>query len=83
MKNDCKIDWAVVAKLDAFAIRLLDRNGQPLKHRVTLEEQDGAGGRHLVANLSFTALGHGDYVVELSATAGAVTERKLLAFRLK
>ena len=78
-----KIDWAVVAKLDAFAIRLLDRNGQPLKHRVTLEEQDGAGGRHLVANLSFTALGRGDYVVELSATAGAVTERKLLAFRLK
>jgi hypothetical protein len=36
-----------------------------------------------VANLSFTALGRGDYVVELAATAGSTTERKLIAFRVK
>jgi VWFA-related protein len=78
-----KIDWPVVAKLDSFEIRLLDRNGQPLKHRVSVDLQNGAGGGHLVSNLSFTSLGRGDYVVELSATAGGVTERKLLAFRLK
>ena len=78
-----KLDWPVMIPLERVGIRLLDRNGQPLRHRLAVEEQDGAGGRHLVSNLSFTALGRGDYVVELSATAGAVAERKLLAFRVK
>jgi VWFA-related protein len=78
-----KLDWPALAKLDRVEIRLLDRHGQPLKHRVTVDDQDGAGGRHLVANLSFTALGRGDYVVELAAMAGTVTDRKLIAFRVK
>ena len=78
-----KLDWPALAKLDRAEIRLLDRIGQPVKHRVAVEEQDGAGGRHLVANLSFTALGRGDYVVELAATAGSATENKLIAFRVK
>lgn len=78
-----KIDWPALTALDHFAVRLLDRNGQPLRHRVTVEPQDSANGRHLVANLSFTALGRGDYVIELTAAAAAVTERKLLAFRIK
>ncbi len=78
-----KLDWSVLKKLDRFEIRLLDRNGQPLRHRVTVVQQEGAPGPHLVANLSFAALGRGDYVVELIATAGAETERKLLAFRIK
>ena len=78
-----KLDWPVLTKLDRAEIRLLDRHGQPLKHRVTVDDQDGAGGRHLVANLTFTALGRGDYVAELTATAGTATERKLIAFRVK
>ena len=78
-----KLDWLVRTPLERVEIRLIDRMGQPLRHRLTVEEQDGAGGRHLVSNLSFTALGRGDYVVELSATAAGVTERKLLAFRIK
>jgi VWFA-related protein len=78
-----KLDWPALAKFDRAEIRLLDRHGQPLKHRVSVADQDGAGGRHLVANLSFTALGRGDYVVELAAIAGTVTDRKLTAFRVK
>ena len=78
-----KLDWPVLSKLDRSEIRLLDRNGQPLRHRVSVNEQDDGSGPHLVANLSFTALGRGDYVVELAATAGGQTERKLLAFRVK
>jgi hypothetical protein len=78
-----KLDWPARAKLDRAEIRLLDRVGQPLKHRVAVEDQDGPGARHLVANLSFTALGRGDYIVELAATAGTVTEHKLIAFRIK
>jgi VWFA-related protein len=78
-----KLDWPVMAPVERVEIRLLDRHGQTLRHRLSVDEQDGAGGRHLVSNLSFTALGRGDYVVELSATAAGVTERKLLAFRIK
>lgn len=78
-----ELDWPAAVKPDRAEIRLLDRNGEPLRHRVKLDEQDTTGGRHLVANLSFTALGRGDYVVELTATAGAVTERKLLAIRVR
>jgi VWFA-related protein len=78
-----KIDWPLVAPIERFETRLLDRFGEPLRHRITAVEQDGAGGRHIIANMSFTALGRGDYVVELTAFAGAVTERKLLAVRVK
>jgi hypothetical protein len=78
-----KLDWPVLATLERFEIRLLDRYGQPLRHRLSVKEQDGGPGPHLVSELSFTALGRGDYVVELAATAGARTDRKLLAFRIR
>ena len=78
-----KLDWPVRAPLERVEIRLIDRMGMPLRHSLTVDEQDGAGGRHLVSNVSLTALGRGDYVVELIATAAGVTERKLLAFRVK
>jgi len=78
-----KLDWPLLAPIQRFEIRLLDRLGQQLRHGIKTVEQDGAGGRHVVAEMSFTALGRGDYVVELTATAGAVTERKLLALRVK
>jgi hypothetical protein len=50
---------------------------------VSVERQDAGDGPHLVSNLSLSALGRGDYVVELEVAAGARTERKLLAFRVK
>ena len=78
-----KLDWPVLATLDHSEVHLLDRYGQPLRHRVSVKEQDGGPGPHLVSELSFTALGRGDYVVELAATAAGVTERKLLAFRIR
>jgi uncharacterized protein involved in high-affinity Fe2+ transport len=78
-----KIDWPVLATLDRFAARMLDRNGRPFRQRVSVERQDAGDGPHLVSNLSLSALGRGDYVVELEVAAGARTERKLLAFRVK
>jgi VWFA-related protein len=78
-----KLDWPVLAKLDRFEARMLDRNGQPFRHRVSVEQQDASDGRHLVTNLSLTSLGRGDYVVELEVAAGVKIERKLLAFRVK
>ncbi len=76
-----KLDWPILAALDRVEIRLLDRNGQPLRHKLTVKEQEED--RRLIADLTFTALGRGDYVVELTATAAAETDRKLLAFRVR
>ena len=78
-----KLDWPLLAPIERFETRLLDRLGQPLRHGIKAVQQDGAGGRHIVAEMSFTALGRGDYVIELTATGGAVTERKLLAVRVR
>ena len=76
-----KLEWPILAALDRVEIRLLDRNGKPLRHKLAVKEQKED--RRLIAELSFTALGRGDYVVELTATAAAQTEQKLLAFRLR
>ena len=65
-------------KLRAYVLQ-----DEGLRHGIKAVEQDGAGGRHIVAEMSFTALGRGDYVIELTATAGSVTERKLLAVRVR
>jgi VWFA-related protein len=78
-----KVDWPLLAPVERFEVRLLDILGQPLRHGIKAVDQEGAGGRHIVAEMSFTALGRGDYVIELTAIAGSVTERKLLAVRVK
>ena len=78
-----RVDWLLLSKVDRFEARLLDRNGQVLRHRVSVNTQEAADGRRLVANLSLTSLGRGDYVVELTVEAAEVTERKLLALRVR
>ena len=78
-----KIDWPLLAPVERFETRMLDILGQPLRHRINAVEQDYAGGGHVVAEMAFTALGRADYVIELTANAGSVTERKLLAVRVR
>ncbi len=77
-----RLEWPVLAGVDKFEARLLDRYGLPLKFRITVEDQPVLNARRLVANLSFTSLGRGDYVVELTAMSGTQTERHYLAVRI-
>ena len=77
-----RFEWPVLAAIDSFDARLLDRYGLPLKFRVTVEDQPSATARRLVANLAFSSLGRGDYVIELTATAGAQKEAHYLAIRV-
>jgi hypothetical protein len=37
----------------------------------------------VVVEMSLSGLGHGDYLVELTAGAGGVTDKRLLAVRVK
>jgi hypothetical protein len=78
-----RLDWPVFAALDSFDARLLDRFGLPLRVRVAVREQQAGGARQLIAEIPFAPLGRGDYVVELTSTAGPVTETRLLALRVR
>lgn len=78
-----RLDWPVFAALDKVEARLLDRLGLPLSLRVPIKQQETSAGPQLSAEIGFAPLGRGDYVLELTASAGAVTETRVLALRLK
>jgi VWFA-related protein len=78
-----RLDWPLLGKVDAIEARLLDKKGQPLKHKVSPVIQDSGEGRRAVAEVSLTSFARGDYVVELIAKSGATMETKVTAFRMK
>lgn len=63
--------------------RILDRNGTPLELPVTVSERtDSAGQRWVTAEAVLAPLGAGDYIMELTGTAGSVSQKVLTAFRV-
>ena len=76
-----RAEWPVVGALDRREVRLLDRSGKPLPVEIPLSED--AEKKALVVEMSLSGLGRGDYVLELTAGAGSVPVRKLLAIRVK
>ena len=78
-----RLDWPLTGKPDKLELRLLDRYGQALKHKVTPTVVDTADGPHAIVEAVLSPLGRGDYVIELVVTRGADTESKVLAFRMK
>jgi VWFA-related protein len=77
-----RLEWPVLGAIDRYEARLLDRYGLPLKLRVAVEDQPVLSARRLVANLSFSSLARGDYVIELVAAAGDKKEAHYLAVRV-
>ena len=76
-----RIDWPMLAPTDGRGLRLLDRAGRPLPVDLPLTEDPATRGVSLAFPLA--AFSRADYIVELTVTAGAVTERTLLALRVK
>ena len=64
-----------------YGDRLLDRSGKPLPVEIPLAEDPAT--HAAIVEMSLSGLGHGDFLIELTAGAGSVVERRLLAFRLK
>jgi VWFA-related protein len=63
--------------------RFLDRNAQPLQIPVQIaERQDPDGQRWLTADAVLSALGAGDYLIEVSYTAGGAEQQVLTAIRV-
>jgi VWFA-related protein len=67
-----------------WAGALLDRNGTRTAVPVTAAERTDAatGQRWLIADVTLAPLGAGDYVIELTTTAGAEQRRTLVAIRV-
>ena len=76
-----RIEWPVMAALDRREVRLLDRGGKPLPVELPLAEDTDK--KQLVLDMALSGLGRGDYLIELTAGAGAATERGLLAVRIR
>ena len=76
-----RVEWPVLAALDRRAVRLLDRAGKPLSVELPLAED--AARKQLVVDMSLSGLGRGDYLIELSAGSASISEKLLLAIRIR
>jgi hypothetical protein len=78
------LEMEAAAGAPVWAGALLDRNGAKTPVPVVVGERTdaAAGQRFLTADITLAPLGPGDYVVELTATAGTEQKRTLLAIRV-
>ena len=76
------VEWPIVSSLDQRSARLLDRRGQPLPIEATLTERTATSGSVLAADVNLGPLAPADYVLDVTASHGADTERRLVAFRV-
>ncbi len=78
-----RFDLPIPADASPGTGRLLDRNAQPLPVPVTVgEKTDQDGQRWLTADATLSALGAGDYVVEVGFTTGGTEQKALTAIRV-
>ena len=76
-----RVEWPILGEADAHTARLLDRTGRPLGQPLPFTPLP-ADRQALAIDIPMGALPEGDYVVELVATRGGESERRLLAFRV-
>ena len=78
-----RVEWPRLAPLVGTSARLLDPRGQPIALPVTLVESVDRGAPILSAEVVLNALAPADYVIEVTADAGAgKTEQRLVPFRV-
>lgn len=77
------VEWALLTPIDQRSARLLAKDGSPLPVPVTLTERDRDGSPMLAADLTLAPLAVGDYVIEVTAGAGARSERVFVALRIR
>ena len=75
------VEWPIVSPADARVARLLDRTGKPLGQPLPFSTV-AANRQVLAIDLPMGSLPEGDFVLELVATRGEESERRLLAFRV-
>ena len=76
-----RAEWPVLAALDRREVRLLDRTGKPLPVELPLSEDPAT--HAVVVEMALSGLGRGDFLIELTAGAGGVVEKRLLPIRVR
>jgi len=76
------VEWPRLTNVDATSARLLSRTGDALAIPVAASQRTDGAGSVITADVNLAPLGAGDYLIEITATAGAVTERRLIAIRI-
>ena len=77
------IEWTVPEPLDSRTARLLGLNGDPLPVPVALSEMTADGRAVLALDLRLAPLAPGDYVIEVTASAGGATTTDRVAIRVR
>ena len=76
------VEWPAQKPMDNRSARLLNKLGEPLPIEVAVTEKPDGAGFAITADVGLAPLAQGDYVIELTATAGSDKIQKLLAFRI-
>jgi VWFA-related protein len=76
-----RVNWPVLGTVDERGARLLDYMGKALPVALVLTEDPAT--HAIVLEMPLSGLGRGDYLIELTAGARGVSERHLVALRLK
>jgi VWFA-related protein len=78
-----RLEWPTRGAVDRAEARLLDRMGHPLTAQIPVMLDASRTPDVVVAELPLTALAHGDYVLEVTVTAGSATQKTDTAFRVR
>jgi VWFA-related protein len=76
------VEWPVVKVPAVFEAALLNPSGDPLAVPVVVGLGESNGRPILTADVNLAPLAAGDYVIDLTASLGDVTERSLVAIRV-
>ena len=77
-----RLEWPVMKPVDEHTVRMLDRAGTPLTIAITAGAREVGGQPRISADITLAPLSNGDYLIELTARAGGLTERQLTALRV-
>jgi hypothetical protein len=78
-----RLEWRADAAVDRVDARLLDRTGHSLAAPIRAAIDTSRVPAVVVADLPLASLAHGDYVLELTVSAGTASEQTFTGFRVK
>jgi hypothetical protein len=77
-----RFEWDVRSSPDRVSARLLDRRGQVLAGSLPVSRGEAPDAPAVFVDLNLAPFARGEYVVEVTAGSGAVSEQRFVAFRV-
>jgi hypothetical protein len=77
-----RLEWPVLQPIETHQARLLDRTGKVLAVPVSTVPRETPGGAFLSADVNLAPLSIGEYLVEVTVSAGGKSERQLVGIRV-